>query len=151
MCCVYGLERATSAGSQTVLTHSATACLNILFSQKGQCDLLVWDQFGLGLFGLIVAPHVVLSKIHHSSLLSHRLEGCWAPRLPVSESSAHSAISSSGCLQIASALGAEVTELLASALSAEAHGVGLLEKRLFSDVEAALLLSFASVPPSGME
>lgn len=34
---------------------------------EGQHDLLVWDGFGPGLFGLIVASHALLSKTHHSS------------------------------------------------------------------------------------
>lgn len=56
--------QAHKLSSHTVLR---AACLNILFSQKGQSDLQVWDGFGLGLFGLIVASHVLLSKTHHSS------------------------------------------------------------------------------------
>lgn len=56
--------QAHKLSSPTVLRE---ACLNILFFQKGQRDLQVWDGFGLGLFGLIVASHVLLSKTHHSS------------------------------------------------------------------------------------
>lgn len=82
--------------SYTVLR---AACLNILFSQKGQRDLQVWDGFGLGLFGLIVASHVVLSKTHHSSPWT------WAERTLGTKAAciAHSSILSPVCISTESA------------------------------------------------
>lgn len=131
---------------------------------EGQRDLLVWDGFGPGLFGLIVASHIVLSKTHHSSppfraeqMLGSKAacRGQVCPLLHLLDKEPR-LISIAKCLaehlfsQGPWELRATV-RLLASVPPAEACWVELLEKQLFPGVEVLLLLSFTRIPPPDLD
>lgn len=126
---------------------------------EGQRDLLVWDGLGPGLFGLIVASHVVLSKTHHSSPPSRaeRMLGSKAacgrqlcpllqPRLISIAKCLAEHLISQGPWELRATV-----RLLASVPPAEARWVRLLENQLFPGVEVLLLLSFACIPPPDLD